>query len=1151
MNGTNNSNVTRLVIPDPPWASQAQTQQPSENLKAEDYKLQTLTVHPYEWQIEDGGSSEEKAEFRAWCLDRESRPYLLRIVDFPIFGHLELPSLVNGIEFNWNRIATQKVYNRLCSLLGNRRPRRYEVIEAKKLYYHQARKSTFLRLYFNNVDSMRKCTYRLGAPINVWGVGTIKMALHETKVDPIRKLLTLRRCGYSQWFNSEGRRVTEGEKVSTLEREFIINWRSIQPLDVDWVTRPGVLSWDVEAYSKNPKAFPDAWNPSDDAYMISCIYQRRDSPETLRKIIIIYGVSSPPDPGDEYIFVNSEGEMCHKFAEVVRTLDPEILTGYNIFGFDYPFLNKRMVRRGFQWPVMGRIRHKAAVLTGPGDWSSSGYGHNSIKYLEMDGRISVDMMTIVKREHKLPKYNLDTVAKHFLNVGKDDVSPQMMFKIVKFMKILEDILESFRQKEEREQDQVRRKKGPSLLYLLKTSKSVKDYISQKQANQGIFTIEEYVELMKLVDYVYEQMKIVAKYCIKDSVVVLELFFKLSTWIYLIQLSNVAGVTPLHLFIRGQQVRGLSLIYDLAARSGFVLDARQYTDMSWSGGFVWDPIPGLWPWVICLDFKSLYPSIIIAYNICWSTLVPAWSKIKDECCHIIEWDEPIDEDKWKENEDDDDEEGGGTSKKKAKVLGKIIIKTENGIQRRYVHYRFRFLKKEYGVGLLPQQASMLIDERNKIRKDMETVTDQVVKMIMNQRQLGLKITANSLFGLLGAGKTGKLPLLEGAMSITAEGRRLIKFSNEYLVEKYGAKIIYNDTDSTMVQIPNVTNGLDCIAWGHKLEKELSAQFIDPLYLAFEKAGKQLTIKKKNYIFWIMNKNGTLPYNEDGSPKYMSKGIPLARRDKSSWQLEIVKKTLDMIVLEEPYQKFLDLVVERVVETLRGKPDWSKFSIIKSLGSSYKNPVYHMKLFADGLREIGRPAQPGDRLEYVVVVPRDPPPGKVYLGHRMRLPDIYCERLASDRPEPIDYFYYVNNLLMGCIDGYWYVGYKPMIDTSMSKNEEDDKWKILNELREQGLSSWVQEALKVNDNNPSRAVKALKLTKAKNKTVMAQRKHVSGRHIFDCRVNNKPIKTLLKGYKMDRLEEAVKSLASSESYQRLYPKIITKGLNGSTIRLAIQT
>ena len=72
-----------------------------------------------------------------------------------------------------------------------------------------------------------------------------------------------------------------------------------------------------------------------------------------------------------------------------------------------------------------------------------------------------------------------------------------------------------------------------------------------------------------------------------------------------------------------------------------------------------------------------------------------------------------------------------------------------------------------------------------------VTDPLQRIVLDKRQLALKVTANSYFGLLGI-NNGKIALIEGAMCITAKGRELINFVNRYLQEKYGGEIIYNDS-----------------------------------------------------------------------------------------------------------------------------------------------------------------------------------------------------------------------------------------------------------------------------------------------------------------------------------------------------------------------
>ena len=102
--------------------------------------------------------------------------------------------------------------------------------------------------------------------------------------------------------------------------------------------------------------------------------------------------------------------------------------------------------------------------------------------------------------------------------------------------------------------------------------------------------------------------------------IIDLFDKLVIWISLIEMTNVVGVTLIELFTRGQQLRCLNLVYDAATNLGFVIDGRPEVDEQFEGGFVFDPIVGLHDNILCFDFKSLYPSIIRAFNICFTTLI---------------------------------------------------------------------------------------------------------------------------------------------------------------------------------------------------------------------------------------------------------------------------------------------------------------------------------------------------------------------------------------------------------------------------------------------------------------------------------------------------------------------------------------------------
>ena len=302
----------------------------------------------------------------------------------------------------------------------------------------------------------------------------------------------------------------------------------------------------------------------------------------------------------------------------------------------------------------------------------------------------------------------------------------------------------------------------------------------------------------------DEITIIMLYCLQDSEIVIELFQKLNVWIGLIELSNIVGVTIMEIFTRGQQIRCKSQIYDKASSQGTVIDRRIAMKLYSSGGFVGEPTPGVHENIICLDFASLYPSIIEAYNLCFTTLVPPElvDQVSDDQVTVIEFDqlEPIDfkggmgfdEDEgpiegFEENEVDNDEN------------------TENDKKKIKRHYKYKWVKPEVRRGLLPEIVHDLVSERNQVKKQMGEIKKQLQTetnlelidqlnlqlIVLDKRQNALKVSANSMFGFLGV-QNGLLPLIEGAMCITAMGRQLITAVNKYIIDTYGAIIQYNDS-----------------------------------------------------------------------------------------------------------------------------------------------------------------------------------------------------------------------------------------------------------------------------------------------------------------------------------------------------------------------
>lgn len=1091
---------------------------------------ETLTCHSFEWKTKDDDITGDMC-IHSWCLNRDSEPMLLRFHDFPAYCHIELPLFVGHKRVQWTNYKAQQLFESICWKLGDNKPFKYFYSQKEKLYYYRGgRKYPMLTVLFKNMKSMYDCKNKLSKPFKVKDIGLVACKVWEVNISPVRKLLTLRNMKYCQWFNIEGLKVTGEDKISKLEHEYVVDRFTMDPIPPDqtssWVTKPMVMSFDIETYSDRHKALPDPYSSKHVAYMISCVTQRIGDPDSKVTDIILYGDCNPTDMAN-VIKVNSEIEMIDKMTELVNKYDPDVLTGYNILGYDNPYLDTRLKRRLREWKPMGRLINEPTKMTSF-SWGSSGYGHNEINMLEMDGRIMIDLLPIIRRDYKLPLYGLGYTSKYFLGRTKHPVTAKEMFEsyeLYQDSRVTPDIsvLDYIKTKE----------------HLLKDDPDVNDKVQLFEkfhltqfmdTNDNDDPIVDYDRIpnITLKQHGLEEMKKVVDYCVVDSDLVLEMFEKIHCWISLVEMSNVVGVTMVELFTRGQQLRVLSQVYDEASKDQIVIDERVVPRMEYSGGYVYEPIPGIYHYIPCLDFKSLYPTVMISHNIDYRTFVPPemMDKIPDEMCHVIEWDEDIEKEIETDNDDDD----------KTKI-------TET------VHYRFKFIKQEHMVGILPRLLVRLISERDAVRKVQKGYSkDSVEWIVLERRQLALKVSANSMYGGMGAQKGGKLPLPEGAACVTAKSRESIKKVNAHLESK-GHKIVYGDTDSSMPDI-GITDPSKAYQMAKEVAEELSALFPPPMLVEDEEVyHTMLCIKKKMYLCVKMNKDGTPVLDRD---QLKVKGVVPARRDNCQYQRDSYIDTAWKVLLREPMMETYNYLVDMCLKLMRRQVPWKDLVVIKGLGAHYKNKSYCMKIFSDELCRIGKPAAPGDRLEYLIVKSYGVKDSQL-LGYKMRLPSTYLERQDSDTPEQIDYEYYMEKALMNCIQKQLFqVGYKQELGELEKKYLEIDQTRVLNEVRKRGYGVVVDQVMLKFDNNKTEVIKYLLNTDLKKIVSPLVTYHIKKRGRVVTRVTGEPIKMMVKLIQQkQKCMDQIKTLVHYSEIPKLRPaklNIITPTLGMSKQEVA---
>ena len=417
------------------------------------------------------------------------------------------------------------------------------IIKRKDLWgFQNSHEYDFAKLTFRNESDMRRAE---------WMCRNQKYAVYEANLNPVLRLMHRTGVQSTGWLETHGTAVsTSGCSIDIR----VGDWRSLKPVERDDIAPLRIASLDIECFSEDG-SFPSAMKTTDVCFQVAITTRTYGRDEVQRKVLCVKSTDCP----DSESF-SCERDMLERFAEYMRDeVDPDIVTGWNIFGFDLEYLYTRTVLCGCSDTayVWGRMREtpielKTKVL------ASSALGSNTLKMVPMLGRYVFDMFQDIKREHKLESYSLNAVSTHFLNDKKIDMPVREMFS-------------RFREGDSK-------KLGEVALYCLKDTE-LPHYIAQKTC-----LIENLIEMAK------------------------------ATWVPLSYLSE-----------RGQQIKVFSQVCRKARELGFMVPTLRVEkgapETEYQGATVLEAQTGAYYMPItALDFASLYPSIMRAHNLCFSTWV---------------------------------------------------------------------------------------------------------------------------------------------------------------------------------------------------------------------------------------------------------------------------------------------------------------------------------------------------------------------------------------------------------------------------------------------------------------------------------------------------------------------------------------------------
>jgi DNA polymerase I len=588
--------------------------------------------------------------------------------------------------------------------------------------------------------------------------------------------------------------------------------------------------------------------------------------------------------GDTQVFID-EKSMLEELIKIIDSYDPDFIVGYNINSFDLPFLYVRFKENKI-FPSLGRSNDKPLLSK---KLKEDNYRNHIL------GRVVVDVYEIVKELSekgliRLKRYSLDDVGKALVGEGKVEIKHSEIVKIF----------------EENDVD----------------------------------------KMLKLIEYSR-----------RDATLTLRIFLEKRLIEKYIELSKVCGLLLQDVLDEGEAARVESLLLREFNKRGFVLPNKpdnkemlkrkeEREVRGFKGATVLEPKVGLYTTpIIYLDFKSMYPTIFINFNICPTTWV-------------------IDE---REN---------------------VIVSP----------YGTKFVKSEIRRGIIPQIVEFLINERDKVKKEMEREKDEERRFLLDAKQEALKRVANAFYGYTGYIR-GRLYVLDLANSITSYGRYFIE-NTKKLVEKTSKywEVIYGDTDSIMVKV-NANDIEEAFKVGEEIERIINDSYQGKIKVKIESVFKSfLIVAKKRYVGISVEKEG-----DKIKEKIVMKGIETVRKDWCGLTEKVLSKVLEVLLKEGNIEKATAYVREVIKNLEEGKVNIEDLIITKGISrrlDEYKGIQPHVELVKKIMKRSPEKApMVGDRVDFVIVA------GPELISKRAEDPEYVLEKGLK-----IDAKYYIENQIL---------------------------------------------------------------------------------------------------------------------------------------------
>jgi DNA polymerase delta subunit 1 len=310
------------------------------------------------------------------------------------------------------------------------------------------------------------------------------------------------------------------------------------------------------------------------------------------------------------------------------------------------------------------------------------------------------------------------------------------------------------------------------------------------------------------------------------------------------------------------------------------------------------------------------------------------------------------------------------------------------------------------GIIPLIIRELLSARKAAKKEMEREDDAKRKALLNARQLALKVSANSVYGFMGAVKRGMFPCLAIADSVTCRGRLMIERTCELVKEFTPCDVIYGDTDSVMLQLKDKHLSIEeTFSLGEKMASWVTDKFPKDVTLEMEKVYcPWLLLAKKRYagLMYTPAKDGSIQLE-----KMDAKGLELVRRDNCKFAKQIYERILKALLYDGDVDQCKAVLGAELDRLANNEVRYEDYIISKQMKKkeSYANEMQPHLIVADKMRARvpGSEPQHGDRVPYIII---EGPEEKI--SERAEDP-VY----ARENALKVDRLYYLNNQIINSV------------------------------------------------------------------------------------------------------------------------------------------